>query len=40
MALLPINKIGDDILRTKAVTVDKVTKKRKKLIRDMLETMF
>ncbi len=40
MALLPINKIGDDILRTKAVTVDKVTKKRKKLIRDMLETMY
>jgi len=40
MAFLPIIKIGDEILRTKATNVDKVTKKRKKLIRDMLETMY
>lgn len=40
MALLPINKIGDEVLREEAKPVDKVTKKRKKLIKDMLETMY
>ncbi len=40
MALLPIRTVGDDVLREKAKPVDKVTKKRKKLIKDMIETMY
>lgn len=40
MALLPIVKVGDDILRQVAKPVEKVTKKRKKLVKDMIETMY
>lgn len=40
MALLPIIKLGDDVLRKIAKPVDKVTKKKKKLVKDMIETMY
>ncbi|HOP53378.1 MAG: peptide deformylase [Bacillota bacterium] len=40
MAILPIRKVGDDVLRQVAKPVDKITKKRKKLIKDMIETMY
>lgn len=40
MAILPIRREGDPVLRQKAKAVEKVTKKLKKLIRDMAETMY
>ncbi len=40
MALLPVLKIGNKILTTKAETVDHVTESDRKLVRDMIETMY
>lgn len=40
MAVLPIRHDGDPVLRQKAKAVEKVTKKLKKLIRDMAQTMY
>jgi peptide deformylase len=40
MAILPIIKEGDPVLRLKAKPVGKVTKRVRKLIRDMAQTMY
>jgi len=40
MAVLPIMKLGDPILQTRAQEVRKITKKIAKLIDDMIETMY
>ncbi len=40
MAIFPIRRIGDPVLRTKAKTVTEITEKTKKLIADMFETMY
>ncbi len=40
MALLPIITKENELLREVSKPVDRVTKKRKKLIKDMLETMY
>lgn len=40
MAVLPIVKIGDPILETRAQEVPRITKKITKLVEDMIETMY
>lgn len=40
MAVLPIRLIGDPVLRHKARPVEKVTRRHRKLIEDMEETMY
>lgn len=40
MAILPIRVDGDPVLRQKAKAVEKVTKRLKKLVRDMAQTMY
>lgn len=40
MAILPIRKEGDPVLRQKAAPVPKVTKRIAKLLQDMEETMY
>ncbi len=40
MAIYPIRKIGDPVLRTKAKEVTEITDKTRKLIADMFETMY
>ena len=40
MAILPIRKEGDPVLRQKAQPVPKVTKRIVKLLQDMEETMY
>lgn len=40
MAILPISKEGDPVLRLKAKPVERVTKRIRKLIRDMAQTMY
>lgn len=40
MAILPIRKEGDPVLRQKAKPVTKVTKRIQKLLQDMEETMY
>lgn len=40
MAILPIRKEGDPVLRQKAAPVHKVTKRIVKLLQDMEETMY
>ncbi|SJZ30944.1 peptide deformylase [Selenihalanaerobacter shriftii] len=39
MAVLPIREIGDPVLRTKTKSVEKVTDKTRKLLKDMADTM-
>lgn len=40
MAIYPIRRIGDPVLRTKAKEVDTITDATKKLVSDMFETMY
>ena len=40
MAVLPIRLIGDPVLRQKARPVERVTRRHRKLIEDMRETMY
>lgn len=40
MAIHPIRKVGDPILRMQAKKVEKVTEKTRKLIEDMFETLY
>ena len=40
MAIHPILRVGDPILRQRAKEVDKITRGVKKLIKDMFETMY
>jgi peptide deformylase len=40
MALLPLNLLGDPVLRRKAATVTEVTEEHRRLIADMYETMY
>ena len=40
MAVLKILQVGEAVLRQKAKEVDRVTKQRRKLAQDMLETMY
>ena len=40
MAILPVLKIGNKILETKAAPVERVTDVERKLVRDMIETMY
>lgn len=40
MAIYPIRKIGDPVLRTKAKELKEVTDQTRKLIKDMFETMY
>ncbi|AZR72966.1 peptide deformylase [Anoxybacter fermentans] len=40
MAIYPIRKIGDPVLRTKAKEVKEITNKTRKLIDSMFETMY
>lgn len=40
MAIYPIKKIGDPVLRAKAREVSKVTDQTRKLIEDMFDTMY
>ena len=40
MARLPVLKIGDKILTTKALPVEKITDVDRKLVKDMIETMY
>lgn len=40
MAILPIVQLGDPILRRKAELVEKITLETKKLIQDMMDTMY
>lgn len=39
MAILPIRKIGDPVLKETALPITKIDKEIKKLIQDMMETM-
>lgn len=39
MAVLPIRKFGDPVLRTRAAEIDKIGEVHKRLIADMLDTM-
>jgi peptide deformylase len=40
MALYPIRTFGDPVLRTPAATIDEITSDLKRLVDDMLETMY
>ena len=40
MAVLEIRKVGDTVLREKALKVDEITPEIDKLIKDMIETMY
>lgn len=40
MAILPIRKVGDPVLRSKARKVKEVTEKTRELIENMAETMY
>lgn len=40
MAILPVLKIGNKILETKTEPVKQITDKDRKLVRDMIETMY
>lgn len=40
MAILPVNGLGDPVLRKKAEPVVRVTETEKKLIQDMIDTMY
>ena len=40
MAILPVLKIGNRILETKSDRVDKITEADRRLVRDMIETMY
>ena len=40
MAILPVLKIGDKILATKAETVPVITDSDRRLVKDMIETMY
>lgn len=40
MAIYPIRRIGDPVLRTRAKEVDTITEATKKLVKDMFETMY
>ena len=40
MAVLPIRKFGDDVLRLPATTVEQIDEQLQKLIDDMIDTMY
>ena len=40
MAILPIRKYGDDVLRDPATPIDEIDAPLQKLIDDMIETMY
>ena len=40
MAVLPIRQLGDPVLRQKARLVERITRRHRKLIEDMRETMY
>lgn len=40
MAILPVLKIGNKILKTQSPRVEKITDEDRKLVRDMIETMY
>src|SRR6266404_1903461 len=40
MAILPVLKIGDKVLTTKARPVNQITDTERRLVQDMIETMY